>query len=564
MTSPSITKLKCPLPASARVVAYARDSGGEEQERSVDQQIALYSDYCKHFNLQLLEVFHDRARPGSSTVNRDGFERMIAHLRQTPIPADGVLIWKINRFARNQVESQYFKADLRRRGYTLIFIADDIPDVGDLTPIFETLLEWKAQRDLQDISSDSKRGLASLVTTKKPDGTYEGFMPGTPPTCFNRERVTIGAKRNGQPRIVSRWIPDPLKWARGQKAWEMRAAGMSLDDIHRADRLFKKRSGYNGFFKNPIYIGRLEFGDLTLENFVPALCTIEQWDKVQAARVKRLARGDGFPVGGHPKQRSGNPYIVSGLLTCRHCGAQMIGNTTSFSPKRKKPWRHYICSRKEHDTAACASSRLSMDAVHTTVRAAFTEKIFTPQTLAATFQTFFHQLAEKKIGSPEQLAGLNKQLADVNRAIRNLLDLVEQGAAGADAASRLRQRESERADLLTAIERIKRLPDPSKLKPPTPELLQKFCDTLIAQLNDSNPVTVKALLKQYVLEIIADKDGALLRYQLPTALKASPPSESETSGGGDALGMESAPGGSLFISSAMMIDWIKIKKRGRK
>jgi DNA invertase Pin-like site-specific DNA recombinase len=553
VTSPSITKLKCPLSAAARVVAYARDSGGEEQERSVDQQIALYSDYAKHFNLQLLETFTDRARPGSSTVHRDGFERMMNFLHQDPAPAEGLLLWKINRFARNLIESQYYIADLRRRGYTLIFIADDIPDAGDLTPIFETLLQWKAQRDLKDISTDSKRGLADLVTMKKSDGAYEGFMPGTPPTCFKREAVTIGTRRSGAPRKVSRWVPDLLKWERGKQAWAMRAAGMSLDDIHRATHLFKKRSGYTGFFKNPIYIGRLEFGELTLENFVTPLATQEQWDKVQSARVSRLARGGSFPAGKHPRQRSDNPYIVSGLLKCKHCGAQMVGNTTYFTPKKKKPWRHYICINKERDTSSCPSSRLDMNAVHRAVRAAFAEKIFTPQTLAAVYQHYITGLIEKKTATPRQLAALQKELTDLNRAIKNLLDLVERGDAGADAAARLRQRESERGDLLAIIARASRQPDPAKLKPPTPELLQKICAALNTQLNDADPTRVKALLKQYVIEIIADKNGGIMHYHLPPAFKTPPPED--TSSGGGVVDIDSAPGGTQLISATITLWW---------
>lgn len=36
-----------PLPPGTRVLAYARDSGGAQQERSVDQQIAEIAAYCQ-------------------------------------------------------------------------------------------------------------------------------------------------------------------------------------------------------------------------------------------------------------------------------------------------------------------------------------------------------------------------------------------------------------------------------------------------------------------------------------------------------------------------------------
>lgn len=41
----------CPLPPAAHVVIYCRDSGGEEQDRSVSQQIDTAREYCLYHNL---------------------------------------------------------------------------------------------------------------------------------------------------------------------------------------------------------------------------------------------------------------------------------------------------------------------------------------------------------------------------------------------------------------------------------------------------------------------------------------------------------------------------------
>ena len=45
---------------------------------------------------------------------------------------------------------------MRRRGYTVIFLSDNIPQ-GGVGHIYEAMLEWKAEQDLQDISKDVKR-----------------------------------------------------------------------------------------------------------------------------------------------------------------------------------------------------------------------------------------------------------------------------------------------------------------------------------------------------------------------------------------------------------------------
>lgn len=56
----------CPLPAGTPVVGYARDSGADAQERSVDQQIEAIREYCVAHGLALEHVYADRARPGSA------------------------------------------------------------------------------------------------------------------------------------------------------------------------------------------------------------------------------------------------------------------------------------------------------------------------------------------------------------------------------------------------------------------------------------------------------------------------------------------------------------------
>jgi hypothetical protein len=109
MHDPILSRLvgqPCPLAAGSRILTYARDSGGDTQERSVDEQIRLYDAYADHFGLAIVHHFHDRARPGSSLVGRDGLEQLLAEARRDPRPAEAVrpigcfeVSWRITRKA---------------------------------------------------------------------------------------------------------------------------------------------------------------------------------------------------------------------------------------------------------------------------------------------------------------------------------------------------------------------------------------------------------------------------------------------------------------------------------
>src|SRR5579871_435748 len=63
-----------------RAAIYARYSSDNQNDRSVDDQIALCRDICKREGWTVAKVFEDRAISGSSTANRPGFKEMMRAL----------------------------------------------------------------------------------------------------------------------------------------------------------------------------------------------------------------------------------------------------------------------------------------------------------------------------------------------------------------------------------------------------------------------------------------------------------------------------------------------------
>jgi DNA invertase Pin-like site-specific DNA recombinase len=111
-----------PLGAGSAVWAYLRVSGEDQAERGtpIAGQRAEVERYCQAHSLALSRWFVDEARPGGSTVGRDRFEELIRLAHQDGHAVDGVIFWSWARFARDQVDANFCKSDLRRLGYTLI------------------------------------------------------------------------------------------------------------------------------------------------------------------------------------------------------------------------------------------------------------------------------------------------------------------------------------------------------------------------------------------------------------------------------------------------------------
>src|SRR5512139_1237244 len=112
-----------PFPPGSLVAAYFRDSGGEEQDQSISQQENVFRTWCADHGLAVGAVFRDAARPGSSVGGRQAFHDMMFHFRNGA-PEAGLVIWSYSRFARDFDDPQFYRADIRRRGYLFYSLND--------------------------------------------------------------------------------------------------------------------------------------------------------------------------------------------------------------------------------------------------------------------------------------------------------------------------------------------------------------------------------------------------------------------------------------------------------
>lgn len=494
-------KHSCPLEPGSLVWAYARDSGGNNQELSVLQQVDQFDEYCKRFDLILVHVFVDEARQGSSTVGRDAFDDMLQLAEQEPLPVDGILLWCYGRFARNLNDAQYHKSSLRRRGYVLISLGDDVPE-GEYAPLVETLIDWKNQRFLQDLSRDVKRGLHNLAE--------KGFAPGgRPPVGYIAKKVVIGRRRDGSEHVVSRWVPDPEKVDRVRTAWRMRANGASYAEIHRATHVLGSKSSYSSMFANKTYRGVLKCGELQIEGKLEAIIDEETWDAVQARRQKHTRCGHSPRE--HPRSRS-SPYLLSGLVVCAQCGAKMSGGTDNV--RRGCPWTFYLCGRKKRQGwDSCSSGRVNGRLLDQAVLETVMERVLAPDYLLALVEEVNATLFRDNDGLHHAIRETERQIADVDRAIGNLLDLTERYGASS-AADRLLEREAERKELMQQLTKFRQRLELNRFQV-DPQVVESILTRMQGTLADKSLRAKRRMLKKFVERVEVGEDDVRLFYSFP-------------------------------------------------
>ena len=106
-------------------VIYARYSSDNQREESIEGQIREWTAYAEKNGITIVKHYIDRAI-SAKTDNRPEFQQMIKDSDKKLF--DIVLVWKLDRFARNRYDSARYKTQLKKNGVKLInaiYLYDD-------------------------------------------------------------------------------------------------------------------------------------------------------------------------------------------------------------------------------------------------------------------------------------------------------------------------------------------------------------------------------------------------------------------------------------------------------
>jgi DNA invertase Pin-like site-specific DNA recombinase len=493
------------LPAGARVWAYLRDSGGPSQEQSVDQQEQEVKGYCSRHGMILVNIFQDVARSGGSVIGRDEFMSMIELTEDHAARPQGILIWNFARFARDYDDFVYYKATLKKRGVIVHSLTDQIP-ADDLSGrIVETVISLANEEKRRQTSRDVKRALQALVS--------KGYAPGVPPRGYIAVKVAIGEKRDGTPRVVSKWEPDPVLSDLVTIAWQLRSQGKSYREITRATggKLYTSTNSWYSFFRNKAYLGIGRSGDLEVTDHHEPLISWEIWEAVQKLYDAHPLRGKQDQLN-HPR-RVGNPTILSGFTYCLECGAMM----THSPGNKKQPWLHYVCGKKDrHGASSCKSKRVGSVNAEKQILSAVLNQVLTPGYLLDAIEVTKNRLdATPQI--EKNIIAARRKLEETDIAIQRNLNTIEKTGSAA-AQDRLKQRETEKAQLQADLEELQ-----LQLRTAQTEITPEAADIILAawraqfdQLQESGNVReIKAWLLQFVSRIELGYNRARIFYTYP-------------------------------------------------
>ena len=142
-----------------KAVIYARYSSDNQREESIEGQIRECTEYAKYNDIEVVGHYIDRAY-SAKTDKRPDFQRMIKDSAKKNFQL--VIVWKLDRFARNRYDSAIYKAALKKNGVRVISVTEHITD--DATGgLMESIFEGFAEYYSAELAEKTKRGMKEMA-----------------------------------------------------------------------------------------------------------------------------------------------------------------------------------------------------------------------------------------------------------------------------------------------------------------------------------------------------------------------------------------------------------------
>ena len=376
-------------------VIYARFSSHRQTEQSIEGQLHVCYEYAQRKGIRIVGEYIDRALTGRSD-DRPDFQRMISDSRKKAF--DYVLVYKLDRFARNRYDSAIYKHKLKQNGVKVLSAMENIGDNPE-SIILEAVLEASAEYYSVDLSQKIKRGRRESASKGK-------YIGGSLPIGYYSENGKILIDEKTAPLIQEIF----RRYAAGESKKEI------IDDLNA--RGYRNSNGkpygptaFQRALRCEKYIGILDQCDTRLENGCPALIDRETFEKVQ----QRLDQNQQQPAHNKAKIR----YLLSGKVYCGLCGESMIG--VSGRSKTGDMHYYYTCTGRRR-LKICKKNHEKKDFLEWYVVEQTVQYVLSPERIQKIAAAVANEY-QKDFGG-DKLKDLERQIARCDRETSKYIDML--------------------------------------------------------------------------------------------------------------------------------------------
>ena len=457
-------------------VIYARYSSDNQREESIEGQIRECTAYAEKNGITIVKHYIDRAI-SAKTDNRPEFQQIIKDSDKKLF--DIVLVWKLDRFARNRYDSARYKTQLKKNGVKLMS-ATEIISEGPEGIILESVLEGYAEYYSADLSEKVIRGMT------------ENALKGK----FTGGAIPFGYIINADHRFEI----DPLTAPFVAETFQRYNDGQTMREIRdwlNEKDIKNKRGGPMTFntiqhmLNNRRYIGELKYRDILIPDAIPPIVSVELFDDVQ----EKMLKNKKAPA----RRKAEDDYLLTTKLHCGCCGALMFGE--SGTSRMGEVHRYY----------KCATAKKKKGCKKKTVRKQWLEDLVVNQTMQlvrndAAMESIIAKVMELQNKENTNIPLYEKQLRDAESGIQNMLNAIQAGILTSSTKERLEQLEETKRELEA------RIAEEKLAKPKVTEEFIRFWLLRFRKLDMSLKDQRQALVDTFINSIYLYDDKVLITF----------------------------------------------------
>jgi site-specific DNA recombinase len=494
-----------------RSVIYARYSTDLQREASIEDQVRVCRQRINREGWSLLATYSDAASSGASRL-RPGYQKLLEDARNGVF--DVVVAEALDRLSRDQEDVAALFKQLRFQGIRLITLAE-----GEISELHVGLKGTMNALFLKDLALKVHRGLEGRVRQGRSGGGLCYGYDVVREHDGRGESIHGGRRINELEATVVRRIFAEFATGRSPRAI---AAGLNAEDIAgprgrpwRDTTIRGHALRGTGILHNELYIGRLVWNrqryvkdphtgrrlarlnpaSAWLVTEVPELRILEDalWQQAQARlgsirQSPRVAKARAAEFWKHRRAQ----HLLTGLAHCGVCGSPLAA-----------AGKDYLTCAAARRQGTCNNKRsMRRPVLEALILDGLKDRLMAPE-LVKEFIAEFHREVNRLSRDREVDLGLQRrELDDVNRKLRGLIDAIAEGLRGPGLQAKLDELESRKARLEAELAAA---PPPSpRLHPNLAEIYRRKVVDLQAAMADPKTHTeareiLRGLIERVVL-----------------------------------------------------------------
>jgi site-specific DNA recombinase len=498
-----------------KVALYVRvSSDAQDVNLSIGAQLRALKEYAEKHGYIIVREFVDEAESGRTSA-RPAFREMIALAKTKEPPFEMILVWKLNRFSRNRIDSITFKELLRKRGISVVSINEPLEN-NPSGKLLEGIIEGMDEFYSANLGQDIRRGLREAA-----EGLF--FVGRLPPYGFHKVKVMDKGKLRNK---LEPDAADSSSVLAVKLAFSLALKGLGTKEIAKALNKESHRTSTGSLWTktyvykvltNEAYCGTLILGGrpgyeasrsgelpVIKENAWPSIVDKESFLAVQHKMSSRR------PTAVHPRVLP-SFYLLSGIIFCS-CGRAMIGRSA-----KSHQFYYYTCNRKyKEGSESCHARSLPKNKLEQIVTEHIRNKILDGDTLEKLVILVNQDLDKAHFSYADKLKVLGADIRDANARLTKLYDALETGKLELnDLAPRIKELKARQDELLKLRGLLESDMELHGVQRVDAAQVKAYCADLRSLLSDTDIVKSKAFLRSFIEKIIIYGNKCTIYYKLP-------------------------------------------------